>query len=594
MDFGFLSNNKWLFLILSLTAVSIVSVLSLRKNRLLKSLNIKALIPRSSHIIFILALLVLSFTVLRPYFGKYEINVPSKYSNIIAAVDISDSMLARDSFPSRLETAKRELFDLISFIKAKNKPYKLGIVLFAGSAYSYCPATRDLDVVSNYIRSIDNKLIETGGSDIELGVKASIAAFKSAKVSSGQILILTDGEDEELNINGIKSALAELDTRIAILGIGESKAVSLIKNGRPIKDSAGNTIMSVLNENLLMQIASETGGRYSKAFLNDSDLKNILFFTEAEGDSKQDDTFIVHKEYSWILSMAILLILFILILFKKFVPAHFVILFFFIFFKQNALYAESPSKAAKLYLDGDYISSEKIFESLSQKKPEESEYSQAWGNALYRQKKFDQAESAFRASEYTAKNGREAFKASYNLGNALLMQQKYQEAIEVYEKSLGYKENDEKAKFNLELAKKMLEEQKKEEQEQEKEENKEQQENQDKKDSNQNQSEEQDQQNNNESSDSEDSQDSQSEDKQDKEDQKPKDNKENSEQKKNDEKEERSQQNQATEQQQKELSERESQSLEQKEAKAWLDSLSESPLLLRRDGFRGTPRRQTW
>ena len=600
MEFGFLSDHKLLGFLFSLVVLAVFAYLTLRKSHLLKQLKIKPLISKFSFLVFIFLFLTLSLTVLRPYYGKYEIKVPSKYSNIIIAVDISDSMLARDVFPSRLEAAKRELFDLVAFIKAKNKPYKLGIVLFAGSAYSYCPATKDLNVVSNYIRSIDNRLIETGGSDIELGLKASIAAFKSSKVSSGQVIIMTDGEDEEFNISGFKSAASELDIRIGILGIGEDKAVPLIKNGRPLKDPSGNQILSVLNETLLKQIAAEVGGRYSRAFLNDSDIKNILFVTDAEKSSLGDDTFVVHKEYSWLISLFILLSLTILMALKRFTPVHFVLLFASLFFHQANTYAESPSKGADLYRGGDYSSAEKVFGSLSQEQPEESKYLHAWGNSLYRQKKFDQAESAFRASEHNAKNGRDAFKASYNLGNSLLMQQRFNEAIDAYEKSLTYKENDKKAKFNLELARKMLEQQKQQEEEQKdkeqksEEEKSEQEQEQEQKENNSDQQ-EQDKEDSSDSQDesenSESKQESDNQDKESEENSKEKEENKDSEEESQEEEEKEEQQPAQAEQ---DPSEQGSENLEQREAKAWLDSLSESPLLLRRDGYKGTPKRQTW
>ncbi|MCB0318964.1 MAG: VWA domain-containing protein, partial [Bdellovibrionales bacterium] len=200
MEFGFLTNSNIVEYLLFSMAVVFGTILAFKKKKILDSLKIKSRNYKLSIFIFFFILTAIFIAGLRPYYGKYELKIPGKYSSLIVAVDISDSMLAKDAFPTRLDSAKRKLFDLVSYLKKTDNAFKLGIVLFSGSAYTYCPLTKDLDVVSNYVKSIDNKLIETGGSDLDLGLQASIAAFKSAKISSGQVLFLTDGEDEEFQI----------------------------------------------------------------------------------------------------------------------------------------------------------------------------------------------------------------------------------------------------------------------------------------------------------------------------------------------------------------------------------------------------------
>ena len=220
---------------------------------------------------FILSRLGLSFVIIamaNPQFGENEREVESKGIDIMIAVDISNSMKAEDLKEgySRLKIAKLNIEKFIERLHGDH----IGIVLFAGDAYKHLPITPDYHMAKTFTQTINTRLMSSQGTDIGLAIEKCMSSFDFENGANKAIVIFSDGEDhEELGIEAAKTAQ---DKGVVIHTIGmastEGVPIPIYRNGKKIgnkKDQNGNTVLTKLNESLLIEVASAGGGSYSLA-----------------------------------------------------------------------------------------------------------------------------------------------------------------------------------------------------------------------------------------------------------------------------------------------------------------------------------------
>lgn len=187
--------------------------------------------------------------------------------DLMMALDISTSMLARDLKPNRLEALKEVATDFV----AQRAMDRLGLVIYAGEAYSPVPLTTDQSLLSQQISALHHEMLE-GGTAIGMGLSTAVNRLVESTAKSKVIILLTDGENNGGMVDPVQAAelAASLDIKVYTIGLGTNGMAST-----PVmKDPRGNLIYQprpvTIDEELLQRIASITGGQYFRATDNES------------------------------------------------------------------------------------------------------------------------------------------------------------------------------------------------------------------------------------------------------------------------------------------------------------------------------------
>lgn len=213
--------------------------------------------------LLILAALACMVTALgQPHMRKKETLVERKGVDVIIAIDVSNSMLARDVAPNRLEKAKLELAGLVDKLKGN----RMGIVAFAGEAVIQCPLTLDRNAVKLFLSTVSPNLISFQGTAIGKAIGAATQAFSEKEKDSKALILLTDGEDHDPDSKQYVQRAKAAGVRIFTIGIGTADGGTVPEgSGKYKKDRQGQVVLSKLNESFLKQVARETGGLYYRS-----------------------------------------------------------------------------------------------------------------------------------------------------------------------------------------------------------------------------------------------------------------------------------------------------------------------------------------
>lgn len=213
--------------------------------------------------LFILAILFLVISLGGPQWGVEFLPISNLSGNLIIAVDTSLSMSARDLKPSRMENSKLMLKSLVDNLSN----FRIGIIAFSGTAHVQCPLTTDLDAVRYFISAVQTQMLPTPGTNISEAIMTSVAML-ARHPGEKNLIILTDGEDHSKNLDEAIELLNKHKIRTWTIGIGkpEGEVIPILDSkGNVIdykKDKQGKTVVTKLNENILMKIASKTQGEY--------------------------------------------------------------------------------------------------------------------------------------------------------------------------------------------------------------------------------------------------------------------------------------------------------------------------------------------
>jgi len=226
----------------------------------------------------ILIFIFLIVGISNPQIGSKMEEVKRKGIDLMIAIDLSNSMMAEDIQPNRLERAKQAISKLIDQLTGD----RIGLIVFAGDAYVQLPITTDYSAAKLFLSTINTQVIPTQGTEIGKAIDLAVNSFDKKNKQNKAIIIITDGESHDEN--AIKSARNANESGIQIytLGMGLSKGGPIpiydkygnMKNYR--QDANGNTVISKLNENLLKEIASSGGGVYIRANNSKSGLSNLF------------------------------------------------------------------------------------------------------------------------------------------------------------------------------------------------------------------------------------------------------------------------------------------------------------------------------
>ncbi|GET31690.1 hypothetical protein PbJCM13498_05530 [Prolixibacter bellariivorans] len=237
------------------------------------------------HLLFVLQLGVLSLLIMalaRPQSSSSWENATTEGIDIIIALDISSSMLARDFQPDRLDAAKNVAIQFIS-----GRPYdRIGLVVFAGESFTQCPLTTDHAVLINLFKDIHTGMIEDGTA-IGEGLATAVSRLKDSKAKSKVVILLTDGENNRGEIAPVTAAeiAKTFGIRVYTIGVGTIGTAPY-----PVQTPFGTQMRQMqvkIDEPMLKQIASITGGEYFRATDN-ATLKSIYQHIDKLEKSKID------------------------------------------------------------------------------------------------------------------------------------------------------------------------------------------------------------------------------------------------------------------------------------------------------------------
>lgn len=266
------ANPEYLYLLLLLPVIALLFFYSIyRRNKDIRSYGdpelLKALIPSyaslRNHLTFWLSLtavMLMVFVLARPQFGAKKETVTTRGVEVVVALDISNSMLADDITPNRLEKAKR----LISRIINKSSENKVALIVFAGDAFVQLPITNDFISAKMFLESITPRLIERQGTDIASAINLATKSFTPNEKVGKAIVIITDGENHEGGAEEAARLAAEKGMNVFVLGIGTEKGGRIPLSGKNdfLRDSDGYVVVTKLNEEMARSIAEAGKGVY--------------------------------------------------------------------------------------------------------------------------------------------------------------------------------------------------------------------------------------------------------------------------------------------------------------------------------------------
>lgn len=228
---------------------------------------VETLMPNASHVrpvvkfgIVMVALALLIIAAARPQFGQSERTEKRQGIEAIVALDISNSMMAEDVAPNRLDRAKQMLSKLMDNMVND----KVGLVVFAGDAFVQLPITCDYVSAKMFLNSIKPELIKTQGTAIGAALSTSIRCFGEQSEASRAIILITDGENHEDDAVAVAKCAKEAGIQVLVVGIGkpEGSPIPVPGTNNFIKDRQGNVVVSKLNEEMCREIAQAGGGIY--------------------------------------------------------------------------------------------------------------------------------------------------------------------------------------------------------------------------------------------------------------------------------------------------------------------------------------------
>jgi len=245
-------------------------------------------------LISVVALLVLA--IAGPQFGSKLREVKREGIEIMVALDVSNSMLAEDIKPNRLERAKQELSRLMD--KLEND--RVGLIVFAGDAYTQIPITNDYLSAKMFLAGINTSMVSRQGTDIGSAIELATRSFSPKTAASKAIIIISDGENHEGNVKEACEKATKSGIRIYTIGMGLPQGVRIPLNENEYnrdfrRDNKGNFVVTRLNEQMLADIAASGDGKYYRANSPNIGLNDLL--SHLDQLNKTEMKFRVYTEF---------------------------------------------------------------------------------------------------------------------------------------------------------------------------------------------------------------------------------------------------------------------------------------------------------
>lgn len=295
----------WFLLLIPLMIVAFYFVKLWRKKareRFAESHLMQQLMPTYSNAkyrlkftFFIIGYAFVILGIANPQVGSKLEEVKREGIELMIALDVSNSMKAQDIKPNRLERAKMAMQQLLKKLKSD----RLGIIVFAGEAYTQLPITTNYAAAKLFLNTVDTDIVPTQGTNIADAINLATESFDFERGSGKALIIVTDGENHEENAITAAEDAAEKGIQIYTIGMGTPNGapIPVIKNGRQSfrQDGEGNTVISSLNEDMLRELSTIGRGMYVRASSAQVGFEQIL--ADLSGMEKEEFESSVYTDY---------------------------------------------------------------------------------------------------------------------------------------------------------------------------------------------------------------------------------------------------------------------------------------------------------
>ena len=465
----------WLLVLIPILALVRFVTYRNQKKRLRKFGDLKllkALMPDVSHFrprvkfwLLLVALALLIVMLARPQMGTKISQEKRTGIETIIALDISNSMLAEDIVPSRLDRSKMMVENLVDHFTND----KIGLIVFAGDAFVQLPITSDYVSAKMFLSSIDPSMMATQGTDIATAINMAVSSFTQEEGIGKAVIVITDGEDHE---GGALEAAEEAKKKgmsVYVLGVGSTQGapIPIPGTGDYMKDNTGNTVMSALNEEMCRQVAQAGGGVYIHVENNSAAQQQLD--NELDKLSKKETSTTVYSDFDEQFQafgiLALLLLIIEICIFDRRNPL----------LKNLSLFSKKKVAAVLLLLvamsvsaqtdrqyirqgnkqfnAGDYPNAEVSYRKAVEKNPKNPQAVYNLGNALMAQKKDSAAIEQFQNASKLETNPLRKYQSFHNIGVICQSHKMYGEAIEAYKNALRLNPADDETRYNLILCK---------------------------------------------------------------------------------------------------------------------------------------------
>ena len=449
--------------------------------------------PAVKFYLLLAALALLIVLVARPQFGTKISHEKRTGIETIIAMDVSNSMLAEDVAPSRLDRSKMMVENLVDNFTND----KIGLIVFAGDAFIQLPITSDYVSAKMFLSSISPSMIATQGTDIAAAINMAVNSFTQQEGVGKAIIVITDGEDHEGRAIEAAKDAKNRGMRVYVLGVGSPNGAPIpIGDGEYLKDNTGQTVMTGLNEQMCRELAQAGGGAYIHVE-NNSNAQQQLD-TELDKLAKKEIEATIYSDYDEQFQAVGIIVLLLLILeicimevknpllrrislFKRAPKAATVLLLLLL---STAAFAQSDRQLVrqgnKQFRLGNSAEAEVLYRKAVEKNPRNPQANYNLGNALMLQRKDSLAITQLDKAAKLETNPIRRAQAYHNMGVMCQQHQMFGEAIEAYKESLRNNPTDHQTRYNLALCKRQQKQQQQNQKNQDKKDNKDNKDNKDK------------------------------------------------------------------------------------------------------------------
>jgi len=418
------------------------------------------------------ALTLLVVMLARPQMGTKISHEKRTGIETIICMDISNSMLAEDVAPSRLDRAKMMVENLVDHFNND----KIGLIVFAGDAFVQLPITSDYVSAKMFLSSIDPSMIATQGTDIAKAVDMASHSFTQQEGVGKAIIVITDGEDHEGGALEAAKDAQERGMRTYVLGVGSPNGAPIpTGNGDYLKDNTGQTVMTGLNEDMCRQLADAGSGAYIHVE-NNSNAQDLLD-NELDKLAKKEISSTIYSDYDEQFQAVGILVLLLLIIEICILEIKNPLLKHMSLFRRTkkvavlmtlllmAVGAQAQSdrqyirQGNKQFRKGNAADSEVSYRKSIEKNARNAQANYNLGNALMAQRKDSLATTQFEKAAKLETNPLRRAQAYHNMGVVCQQHKLYSEAIEAYKEALRNNPTDDETRYNLELCKRQQKQQ---------------------------------------------------------------------------------------------------------------------------------------
>jgi tetratricopeptide (TPR) repeat protein/uncharacterized protein YegL len=418
--------------------------------------------------LFFLSLVLLVFAISNPQIGVKGEKIKGQGLDIMLLLDVSNSMLAEDIQPNRISRSKYFIAKFLDQLKHD----RVGLILFAGSSYLQVPLTIDFTSIKMSLPIVDPNSFPSQGTNIGEAVIMAGKTLGLTESKSKAIVIITDGEDHDQEANAAIVEARKNGIKVFAIGVGEEKGAPIpVGNGEYKKDEDGNTVMTSFNRGVLENLASIGSGSFYHLGQQGSIEEDIVAeLNKLEGKDFEEFDYSNFNSYFYWFALVVLLLLLIEFIipsmdFKQFVKNTICLGFFTLLslssFAQNKE-AESQKKAVKTlirkgnsnYQNNNFQKAELHYRKALAIQPKNRTASYNLGNSLYNQQKFQESLEFYEKCINKNDDKLSRARVYHNIGNAYFKSNQLTDAIQAYENALKLNPTDMDTKYNLTLAKK--------------------------------------------------------------------------------------------------------------------------------------------